>query len=396
VSSRSPDLLEIGPSREADLLLACGRTHKSSDVAERIRALAAQGLDSATLLRLARPHGLMPLLHWHLNDPEIAAVSSDARDELRRHFESNMRHNLRLVAELLRLLELLEAHGISAVPFKGPVLATSTYGNLALREFVDLDIVVRRRDVRAATRILASQGYQTVDGLTAVQRDALIAWGWERPLWNSKLRVLVDLHWRFAPRYFSVDLDPERLWSRRQHVSLGGVSTSAFAPEDLLLILALHGAKHSWSRIEWVCGIAELIRATAQLDWPRMAEEAARIGSLRILWLGILLAHELLDAPVPLEIVRRAHTDRRAAALAGAVRCRLIGGSPYEPGALERVVFDCAVRERLADKVRYLIRFASQPNERDLAWLRLPSWLSFAYYLLRPLRLIIDHAIPKT
>lgn len=381
-----------GTGREGDLLLACSKTERSPEVVERVRTLMAKGLDPDTLLRLARPHGLMPLLHWHLGSAEASGVPPAVRDELRRHFEANTRRNLKLTGELLRLLSLFEYHGIPAVPFKGPLLAASAYGNLALREFVDVDIVVRQRDVLAATKVLGSLGYRPADSLTDAQRDAQIVWGWECTLWNPELQVLVDLHWRFAPRYFSIDLDLDRLWTRRQCVSIGGVRVSVLAPEDLLLILAVHGARHCWTRLEWVCGVAELIRAHGALDWRRTTHEAAGLGSLRILWLGVLLAHGMLDAPVPREIVQRARADRRAVALAAAVRRRLLGGRLREPGATKRMVFDCLARERLADKVRYLVHFATRPNEQDVAWLPLPSWLSFAYSFLRPLRLIATHA----
>ena len=40
------------------------------------------------------------------------------------------------------------------VPVKGPVLASTAYGDIAMREFVDLDILVRPSDVASAMTIL--------------------------------------------------------------------------------------------------------------------------------------------------------------------------------------------------------------------------------------------------
>ena len=53
-------------------------------------------------------------------------------EQLRDAFYANAAHNTLLARELLKLLRLLETHGIPALPFKGPVLAVSVYGSLAL------------------------------------------------------------------------------------------------------------------------------------------------------------------------------------------------------------------------------------------------------------------------
>jgi len=54
-------------------------------------------------------------------------------------------HNFFLTKELLELLTLFEAHCIPASPYKGPALAIMAYGNLALRQFSDLNILVHKR-----------------------------------------------------------------------------------------------------------------------------------------------------------------------------------------------------------------------------------------------------------
>src|SRR5438128_4733751 len=100
-------------------------------------ALLEHGIDQDRLIRMAGPHGLLPLLYWHLGAIGPGVVSSAMLSRLREHFEANARRNLFLTAELLKVLRLLEACEIPAVPFKGPLLAASTYGNLSLRQFAD-------------------------------------------------------------------------------------------------------------------------------------------------------------------------------------------------------------------------------------------------------------------
>ena len=68
---------------------------------------------------------------------------------------TNSTRNLVLTAELLRLFNLFDQAEIPAISFKGPVLTQLLYGDFSLREFSDLDIVVREADVSKAEDILS-------------------------------------------------------------------------------------------------------------------------------------------------------------------------------------------------------------------------------------------------
>ena len=54
---------------------------------------------------------------------------------------------------------------------------------------------------------------------------------------------------------------------------------SSLAPEDNLLLLCMHGAKHCWSRLERVCDVAELITSHSNLDWVALVSRAKVFGA---------------------------------------------------------------------------------------------------------------------
>ena len=159
--------------------------------------------------------------------------------------------------------------------------------------------------------------------------------------------------------------------------------------EDLLLILCMHGAKHMWSRLEWVCDVAELIRSEPGLDWDQVMDRAARLGSRRMLFLGINLAVDLLDAPVPGEVLRQARRDTVARSLSGEGLQRMFPSGEYQVGTLRESAFHFRVRERLQDRVPNVLTLAHRavtPNERDRSVLPLPETLGWLYYLVRLVR----------
>ena len=131
-----------GPRRPEDaLLLSCARTHVDLADAERIRAQTRVELDWKYLIRTACRHGVLPLIYRSLNTTCAAAVPNVPLNKLRTLFHTNARANLLTTGDLLKLLSMLEEHGIAAIPFKGPVLAASAYGDVSLRQYMDLDII---------------------------------------------------------------------------------------------------------------------------------------------------------------------------------------------------------------------------------------------------------------
>lgn len=164
-------------------------------------------------------------------------------------------------------------------------------------------------------------------------------------------RLLVEIHWRFRPRSFPFPLDMNILWSRRQMILLAGVPVPTLPMEDYLLLLCVHGAKHRWERLLWVCDIAEILRVCPDLPWARIAALAERLGCTRILRLGLLLARDLLESSVPDQALRG--TPLAVKTLAGQVRRQLYGQGDILPPLLSRPLFHLAIRERLRDQSPY-------------------------------------------
>ena len=375
---------------EGELLLCCARICEDSERAARIRALLGREIDWSYLLSTALPHGMMPLLYWHLNATCSDAVPKTAMEQLRGHFHDNTRRNLFLTGELLRLLNLFEAQGISAIPYKGPALAASVYGNIALRNFSDLDVLVHRQVVPRAKELLISSGYQPAHQLTNAQEAAFLQYECEHLFTRDDGASIVELHWEIMPRRLSFPLDTELLWERLGSISFGGKVVPTLSPEDLLLILCAHGSKHLWERLAWICDVTGLIQAHWGMDWEWVVQQADTLGGSRMLSLGLLLARDLLGATLPEEVSQKVQADPVSRSLAADVRERLFSEADGQPGIFEDSMFHpfcLRVRERLRDRVRYCIRSAMTPGEADWEFLSLPPLFSSLYYVLRPVRL---------
>jgi hypothetical protein len=346
---------------------------------------------------MALGHGVMPHLHIALDSLEATAVPKAIRDEIRQHFRDNARRNLFRAGELLQLLRLFDAHGIRAVPLKGPVLAVSAYGSLSMRQFTDLDLLIPKQAFARAEPLLRSRGYEV-----RLRSDTSISMS--RP--DEPCPVVVDLQWALADDRYSFPLSEEQLGQRLRAVAFMNTTVWQPAIDDQLLMLCAHPAKHCWSRLEWVSDVAAFVRSHSdQIDWQAVVARAGALGVHRLLLLALQLAHDCLRLELPAEVVASRKRDRVVGDLAREVSERLLDSSNGlnrlngSYGVVEAGVLYIRTRERVADKlayVRYLARLFRQwcgvaPNEQDRAVIALPRFLDGLYFVIRPLRLLYKY-----
>ena len=328
----------------------------------------------------------MPLVYRHLSEQLAEAVPAPQLARLREHYRHNAARNLYLTSELCRILKLFEEQGIEAIPYKGPALAVSAYGELALRQFVDLDVLVRPRDVERASAVLEGEGYQPHFKLSAEQLPAFLRLSYVQSFTQDEKRRTIELHWAIAPRFFSFALTAEEIFAHVEKISLGHCQVLAPATEELLLMLVAHGTKDHWERLEWVSGIGELA-VRPDVKWSKLWRRAEELGGRRMLVVGLGLARRLLETPLPTEVLREMERDGKAPALVEEVIARMFHEGEAEHSLVRTASFQLRTKERWRDRTRFLLRLAATPTPVDWAMVRLPPALSFFYFFLRPFRL---------
>jgi hypothetical protein len=104
--------------------------------------------------------------------------------------------------------------------------------------------------------------------------------------------------------------------------------------------------------------------------------------------LGLYLAEQLLQAPLPEEVRQRCSADERLKSLAGNVVAHLFNGTTHVPATSREIFkYNIGVRKTLSARTRYLL-YMFRPTDSDLGARALPGTLSFGYYLMRPFRLL--------
>ncbi len=353
-----------------------------------IASLARLVSDWQPFLALAREHRILPLACTRLA-ASGAAVPANVQDQLRDAWQRNIFHCTANAAELIQIHEALQRENIAALPFKGIVLAASAYNDFTARNAGDIDILLHLHDLLRATTILKARNF---DLLTPVRDDGspLLTNSHEYHFERASDGMVVELRWRLEltqPRYRR-NVGMPWLWPHRQSIRVAGVDLPNMDPESALLVLCMHGSKHTWSRLVWISDVAHLLAAFPALDWSRVHRDARRLGLRRALALGALLAHRICGAQIPAQALERFERNTTASRLAHALEEILFEHSGHFPAG--RVPYNVQLLDT-ADRLRLLVSpDFFRPNERDLAFIHLPRALHFLYLFLRPLRILRD------
>jgi hypothetical protein len=381
------------PRPEQGLLLCCARARLGPGDRERLRDLLREGPCWGRLRALADYHGLAPLLYRHLAADGAGLCPEGVLRPWRDAAVAVLAANMRSCAELVALVRLFRREGIGVAAFKGPVAAAAYYGHLGARTFVDLDVLVPAAQAREACAALARAGYAPHFPLRPGWDEVYLRRNCERVFDRAGPAATVDLHWGLLPPGYSFTPLAGEVWGRLESVRLGGADVPTLGPEDTLLFLCLHAAKHEWASLHWLCDVAEFLRTRPGVDWDWVRATAERGGAWRLVRVGLLLARGLLEAPVPAAALRG---GRGAEALAGeAARSLLSGAERRGPRWPWRSLYYRA-RERRRDRARLVHDLILAPSVHEWGLVPLPPALAPLYYAVRPFRLLLKGALSET
>ena len=406
---------------EVTVLLACVRFYLRTTTLSELTCLLASDVNWTTLLETAINNGVMPVLYQSLKAIEEDLVPPAVMVQLQTCNRMNGLHNLSQTKELLKILALLEKAGIEAIAFKGPTLAASAYGNVTLRQFNDLDILVRKKNFWQAKAVLVAQGYQS-SGTEAEEIELFncqfqISLSHSTPeatmfnqrfkpsLLHSNPERSIDLHWGIPPKRIWKSDRFERLWENLDLIDLMGQPIKTFNKEATLVVQCMNVAKNPSNRaFKQICDVAQIIRAYPDLNWQSALELSSKLHSQQLFLIGLSITRKLLHIPLPqfmLEmLVKSQLTDER---LFGGDFLREDLRLPTASSTLQAWWWEYTNQLKTLDQwwgglfmtghyLQLILKIALSPNEHDREFLPLPSGLFFLYYVLRPIRLLLKYS----
>ena len=390
------------PQRKDEFEFSCALTgvELGQGRVGRIENWNLSNLDWSEFLRLAEHHGILPLAARNLIE-HARGLPPEIERSLRSAYDANLRRSLWFAAELARIMQHFERRQLRAVPYKGPALAQSAYGDVGLRSFSDLDFLISPADFDRAKQALAEIGYRPSAHFTPAVERLWLRKGYERAFDGAAGPNLVELQWALLPYFYAVDLHSddlraddlrvESLLERAGRTVVGECEVPCLSPEDSLLVLCLHAAKHLWKRLIWLADIAETLQSQSRsqtIDYSLVLSRARALGIMRILGVSFWLVKNVLRAELPKNVEETIAADPQVPVLGREFAGRLVRGAAYDFESTEYFRWIMNLRERRGDRWRYVWRLVWTPGAGDVAAVRLPEPLFPLYRIVRLGRLM--------
>ena len=286
-------------------LLDCTQSPPDTVSIERMREHLREGVDWMSLLRLAVPHGVLPLVSHAITRQAEDLLTPETLSHLQRVAVRTRERNTRQWLALEEVMNALTANGVRVLAYKGPVLSMLIHGDFALRESHDLDLWADPKETFKAGQILRSLGFKSVRYRRGepVLTDEIS--GEITEFVSPDGSIVVDLYDLQLRPDHSFKPDFDEMWERRGHAVAFGRTIATLNREDLLLALAVHGSKHLWHRLNWVADIVALLSSSTELKWQEMFARAGRWRCAHRLTSALALTQILYGTTFPAEVETR-------------------------------------------------------------------------------------------
>ncbi len=376
---------------ELALVIACSHWPLGELDEREIHRRASAPMDWNRFLACVRSNQIAPLVIRNLRRAAVPTVPATVIAQLREAAAHNVRRVLMQIAELNRVTRLLAQAGIRSLMIKGPVLSFLAFGDPALRQSVDVDLLVDPEMALEADRSIVQAGYRRVSPnfeLTPTRYEAYRRFRNQFAYYSETLGLVLELHWRLSSNSHLLPLEATTLWSRPERVRVAGTYVATLPDEELFLYLCVHGSMHMWLRLKWLADIAALLHRMPIDVIGRIATRARSFEVERPFHQALLLANRLMAAPVPLHILSSARRDNTARRLAIAA-CRALNWSQSRTDALDSPWFSTwanwhAYRLKSGFRFRWAEFQYQMCSPADWESMPLPERLFFLYIPLRP------------
>jgi hypothetical protein len=198
----------------------------------------------------------------------------------------------------------------------------------------------------------------------------------------------IEIHWKAAETAYQYPLHPGAMWEGAVIRVIFEREVSCPSPENTILFLCLHGAKHGWYQLKWLADLSHACQAFNSLDWPSLLQRARQTGFLRQVCLGLYLIqqHGGVEFPPPVQLALT--EEREVLRLAAQIQKRWFNRGVYT-GFLDPYLFYLQTRERLTDRLYNLFDSLILPKQAEWRAVPLPEYFYPAYFFIRPFRLMV-------
>lgn len=260
--------------------------------------------------------------------------------------------------ELDKVAAILAGSNIPLLALKNSGITRGMYPYYGSCPMGDVDVLVSRKDFRKAHAILTDSGYKLKfrspleeDNIEAAEHGGGAEYSVQL---DCGSHLWFELQWRpVAGRWIQPDQEPEADELIERSIEIKGSQVRLLSPEDNLLQVALHTAKHSFVRSPGFRLHTDVDRivTTQSIDWDLFI---ARVEELKIktaVYISLAMAKQLIGTPIPDHVLCKIQPNRSKLRIMNAWLERVGIFQPDEPkwSKLGYIIFVSLLYDNLSD-----------------------------------------------
>ena len=261
---------------EFKLLLSSCKPFSGANQTESDKSVFPDQINEDHFIELVDRHAVAPLAYQNLRSR--TELSSQLSEVLKLRVEQNQLRSLSAMLMIVRLQKKLDADHINAIFLKGIPLAAIYYGDVALRQSMDIDLWVEKKGFNAIADYLTSLGYQSNMNLKQLNKKQIAhKFRTDHHLHfhtnDPSLPPFIELHWKIRDRFGLFTFNPELHYNQTNKYEIAGVKIPVFNHIDNFLFLCTHGCEHAWYRLKWLFDIPQLM-SKVNYDWQEVKKKS--------------------------------------------------------------------------------------------------------------------------
>ena len=274
-----------------------------------------KSLNLEKVLKIGRDNNISPKLYAVLK--KWRDIPEKFMGGLRRDYLSTAARNTLIYSEFKKVAESFKDKEIDVIVMKGAALAELIYQDIGLRSMSDVDLLIRKEDIKRANDVLEDMGYYAVDLSRFDGSDSYLTtcdYRSENPLHPS-----FHVHWHIVnssiPAPYSSKINMDEIWREAVQVKIADVRVLSMSPHHFLIHLCEHAMRvtHSAAKLIYLLDVAALVsRYKDTLDWHKVMETSKDYGLDRFVYNILSLTRLNMGLDIPEWVLERLKPKRMA------------------------------------------------------------------------------------
>lgn len=355
------------------------------------KMLSLDELDWKKLYELSYFHVVYPLFYTAIKSVKPQPSPNGYFNQLKAKCQDLRFHNLHKTKVSLNILDVFREHGIDAIPYKGVQFAFKYFKDVGLRPTSDVDILIKAEDVLRANALLEEQldceleeGFESE--LSQVNQKNVTELNYKF-YQNGKVLFYIDLHLNTAQSWFAASKNYEELSTYIEGSKLLGKDIQALNINgDLFTIIIHHGIKERWDILKYICDLTAMVyNGSDSLDWEQLRKDCLKNNFDEELYEGFTLVDQLFG--LPNSVKEWLQAQKRSKKTKWYTEKIKSYGLMRKPNRTQKHLTWLMEKK---DPILFLksIGHSLKPTANETSLIKLPSYLYFIYYLIRPFNLV--------